>query len=56
MSVARHFFPRERVTDEMDETDKRVVSPAARAKFAWLVTAAQGVVGGAGVYVGCGPN
>jgi len=40
----------------MADADTRVISPAARAKFAWLVTAAQGVLGGAGVYVGCGTN
>ena len=38
----------------MADADERVISSAARAKFAWLVTAAQGVAGAAGLYFGCG--
>ncbi len=40
----------------MADTGERVLSPAARTKFAWLVTAAQGVLGGASVYIGYRSN
>ena len=36
------------------EDEERIISPAARQNFAWVVTACQAGLGGVGLYVGCG--